>query len=545
VPAEHPDPAPLDISFSDDPQVVKAAATEDYSIHVVPLTGRAGRGSLSMAWWAVFSALFYLYVAVSVDQAVGSTNAVIGMVLASVVTGLIAGVLVRYSIRTGLTVALLSRRLFGYLGGVLTPLVLAATAIYYAVFEGSIIAVALQRFFAPDSDIRLWYFVAVVYAIPLAAGGVRSWLDRLNGLLLPLYLVGLVALVVAAGVQHGFDTPFLNTPEPATTSVPGWVTAFCIYMGIWVTTLYAVDYARLGRPSDAGFHARVSFGIPFFLATFLLNGLIGIFVTTVVLPDQAASETGIVDATLGVLGFAGLVLIVVSQTRINTANYYVASTNLQGFVERAFRLRLPRSAWTAIAGAIAFLFMLTDVLSYLLTALAWQGVFVVAWVATALTHIAHARPDRDGLPEFRPGRLRRVLPGTVAWVVSSVVGIVLTEIGPAGAWYSTVAPLITFVLAAALYAAGLRLGAEPLLIRDGDPRDEVDDPWAARIRCHSCTRSYTALEMDRDPSAEMAAICAGCAAESATFYTAAQRAAHEQQRPDPAPNVVAGPTSAV
>ena len=60
-------------------------------------------------------------------------------------------------------------------------------------------------------------------------------------------------------------------------------------------------------------------------------------------------------------------------------------------------------------GALVYLIMLTDVLSYILRALNWQGVFVVAWVGIALTHIVLTRNDR-GIPEFRPGRLKALTP---------------------------------------------------------------------------------------------------------------------------------------
>lgn len=520
--------AALEISHVDDPHVVEASATEDYSTHIVPLTGRAGRGSLSMAWWAMFSAMFWLYIAVSVTQTVGTADAVAGMVLSALAFGGVNYVLSRYAGRTGLTVALLSRRLFGYFGAILAPLLFAATAIYYAVFEGSVIAIALQRYIAPGSDIRIWYAVVVVYALPLVIGGVQAWLDKLNGWLLPLYVAGLVALVIGAGVQHGFSGKFLSLPAAASVpGIPGWLWAFCIYMGVWIMMMYTVDYSRLGKRRDNRFHGAVTFGPVFYLATFVVNGLVGIFAVTAALPGQAASETGVVDAILNTLGFAGLLLVIVSQTRINTANYYLASSNLEAFGSRALKLRWPRLVWVVVAGLIIYSFMLTDVLSYLLTALAWQGVFVVAWVSVALTHIALARDDRHGVPEFRPGRLRSLLPGVVAWVIPSVAGILLTEFGTPGSWYVTITPLLTFVFAAVLYAAALRLKQSPLLDRRGDPRDEVDDPWAARIRCHLCTHAYAAMEMDRDPAANGAAICAGCAATAPGFHAAAVRDARE------------------
>lgn len=73
--------AALDISYTDDERVVRAAATEDYSTHVVPHSWRSGRWSLASAWWALFSAMFWLYVAVASADAVGTPNTLIGMAL--------------------------------------------------------------------------------------------------------------------------------------------------------------------------------------------------------------------------------------------------------------------------------------------------------------------------------------------------------------------------------------------------------------------------------------------------------------------------------
>jgi hypothetical protein len=60
-----------------------------------------------------------------------------------------------------------------------------------------------------------------------------------------------------------------------------------------------------------------------------------------------------------------------------------------------------------------------------------------------------------------------------------------------------------------------------LLHRANDPRDEVEDIWEARIRCHVCDHSYIAVEMDRDPSVTGSpAICTACAGLSRSFRAA-------------------------
>ncbi|POX46122.1 cytosine permease [Streptomyces sp. Ru72] len=501
-----PDPA-LEVSFADDPRVVKEAATEDYSTHVVPLSWRSGRWSLAMAWGALFSAMFWLYVAVTSADAVGTPATVVGMALSVLTYGVVNLVLSRYAARTGLTVALLSRRLFGVLGSALAPLIFAATALYYGVFEGSIIAVAFQKYFG--GDIRIWYLAVVLYALPLVIGGVRIWLDKLNGVLLPLYVAGLVAVVVMATVKRGYPHDWLHSAA-AGGALPGWLTSYLIYMGVWIMMMYTIDYARFGRAEDQGFHANVTFGWVFYLCTFAVNGLIGIYLLRAW--HIAGSETGVVDAFLHTLGFAGVAVIFVSQTRINTANYYLASTNLEAFAARVLRVRLPRAAWVAVAGAIAYLLMLTDVLGYLLRALAWQGVFVTAWVAIALVHIAVRGADRDGLPEFRPLRLAPITAGAGSWVVASAIGITLTE-QTAHAVLAQLAPLVTVALAAGLYWLALLFGPDPVRsTTSSDPRDEVEDIWEARVRCHACDRSYVAVEMDRTALHQV--VCSACAADS-------------------------------
>jgi hypothetical protein len=516
---------PLKVSFQDDPRVVKDAATEDYSTHVMPRSWRSSRLSLSMAWGSMVSAMFWVYMGALIAAAVGTTDAVIGIALTCVAYGGINFVLTRYAIRTGLTVALLSRRLFGYLGAALAPLIFAATTLYYGVFEGSIVSNALRSYFG-GGDIRLWYLAVVLYSIPLIIGGVRTWMDRFNGALLPFYVIGMIALVIWAGTQH---TPSLDIADPGVDlAAPGWLWAFTTYMGVWILMMYTVDFARFGKPQDETYHSAVTFGVPFYLVTYLGNGLVGIFLAATVpgvLGGAGITETGIVDGVISTMGVAGLLLIFVSQTRINTANLYLASTNLEAFCSRVFKIQVPRYAYAIACGVLVYLMMLTDVLSYILRALNWQGVFVVAWVAIALTHIALKRNEHE-TPEFRPGRLRSATPAVAVWIVASVIGICLVELG--GTFGATWSAPITFVLSCLGYAAVSRF--DVLLHRGNDPREEVSDVWEARVECHHCTKSYIALEMDRDPSADDAAICSGCAAASTTFQRAAAEAAASEQR---------------
>ena len=71
--------------------------------------------------------------------------------------------------------------------------------------------------------------------------------------------------------------------------------------------------------------------------------------------------------------------------------------------------------WAIITGAIVYVLMLADVFHYILQALAYQGIFVVAWVGIALTHILSGKYHRlvgtvveyraEEVPAFNPKNL--------------------------------------------------------------------------------------------------------------------------------------------
>ncbi|WP_370600574.1 cytosine permease [Pseudomonas nitroreducens] len=416
----------------------------DSSVSSVPSHARMGRLSLSMAWWAVCSAMFYIVVGASLALAYGARNAIFGMVLSVLCYGLINAVISRYAMRTGLSVALFSRVLFGSLGASLATLIFFSTAIYYAVFEGSVIAVALNHLY-PEVSYSLAALLVVLYSVPLIFGGVQHWLDRFNGVLLPFYLFGLLAAVALSIGEYGYQPQWLDF-GPAHPPTGGWWDCFSAYMGVWVLMMFTFDYARFGKPEDATWHGRWNFGMPFYLVTFLLNGMAGIYLASSIPQDGALSEVTVVLAILKLMGLWGLLFVWVTQTRINTANYYLATVNMQAFFAEVFRLRASSLVWAVVVGAAVYALMLADVFAWLLKALAWQGVFVVAWVGVAMAHILGKAP----LPAGEPARLNGV--GLAAWLCGALLGFALMEAG--GSLQSFSAPL-TFLVSAGVYA-GLR-----------------------------------------------------------------------------------------
>ncbi|MET5115245.1 allantoin permease, partial [Burkholderia pseudomallei] len=85
----------------------------------------------------------------------------------------------------------------------------------------------------------------------------------------------------------------------------------------------------------------------------------------------AVSEVSFVTGLVKLMGVWGLLFVWVSQSRINTANYFLGSVNMQAFFQKAAGLRAPKFVWALVVGAVVNALMMADIFSKLLQALAW------------------------------------------------------------------------------------------------------------------------------------------------------------------------------
>ncbi|MDJ1372075.1 purine-cytosine permease family protein [Gulosibacter molinativorax] len=416
------------------------------------------RGSLALAWSGVASAFFFVYIGAAMASAYGTANAIIGIILTILAYGAINAVLSKYALENRTTVAQFSRTILGTAGSSIATVIFALVAIYYAVFEGSIVAYAFMAAFG--GEMWMWSLIVVIYSTPLILGGVRRFLDKLNGWLMPLYFFGLIAAVIWAGAVYGFSDAWLtHAPEvelPFTAGGPGWLATFAGYMGVWIMMMFTMDYAALGKRKDVKFHQRITFGPLFYVLAYGFSAFVGIFLTFTI-PGVEVTETGLAGGIVSLMGVLGLIVIIASQTRINTANYYLAAANLRAFGERVFRVQMPNIAWVLISSVIIYLLMLLPIVEYLLLALAWQGVLVTAWVAIALTHILLARGKNQEHAAIADEHYRAFNNnGLIAWLVGTVIGFVMMILGAinpelAGIG-STWGPILTAVASSVVYA---------------------------------------------------------------------------------------------
>jgi hypothetical protein len=404
------------------------------------------RLNLTMAWWAVCSAAFYIVVAAILATQYGTLNAFIGMVVAVVTYSIINAIIVGYAARTGLSVSQFSMKIFGRSGAALATLIFFATAIYYAVFEGTVIAVSINSMFSGIAY-PIACLIVVLYSVPLVFGSIQHWLDKFNGVLLPVYLCGLIAAVVMAVYQHGYSDAWLHIQPAAENVGAGWWHCYIAYLGLWILMMFTFDYARFGKSEDLPFLKHFTFGSPFYIVAYILNGLVGIFLVKTVQVSGAVTEITVILALLKVMGFSGLLFLWTTQTRINTANYFLASINMASFFGLTTGIKAPKWVWACVVGAIVYALMLSSIFNYILKALAYQGVFVAAWVAIAVTYIAteaRGAGREDALSPAGGG-----LQGIIAWSAGAAAGLVLMQV--ADPLVSSFSSPVTVIVAGGAY----------------------------------------------------------------------------------------------
>ncbi|MDX1398198.1 MAG: allantoin permease, partial [Oceanospirillum sp.] len=180
--------------------------------------------------------------------------------------------------------------------------------------------------------------------------------------------------------------------------------------------------------------------------------IIGIFLAATIPTEGGLSEVSVVLAILKLMGIWGLFFVWVSQTRINTANFLLAADNMQAFFAALGLKNTPRFIWAIVVGAVVYILMLSNVFSFILQALAYQGIFVVAWVAIALAHIFSPKYEQmfDGDVHCDSDRVVSFNPcGLIAWFGGAGLGIILLNF--TGGTLAQFAAPVTFLVSFLVY----------------------------------------------------------------------------------------------
>lgn len=314
--------------------------TSDYEHGVVPRDQRKGWLSIAAIWIAIGIDLSGAFLGIELASGMSFWPAIGATMLGSLLLGLLAMACAYVGASTGLSTAMISRAVFGKIGGAVLALAISVSLVgWFAVqagFFGMNAKIAFVEFTGIDAPVQVFSAIGGILMAITAFWGYRS-INRLSSLAVPLLLALLVAGVVVAFVTNG--PTGLQAPVEATFTFGA---AVSLVMGIFILgVVLAPDMARWARtPKQAMIAGFVGF--------FFGNSII-LVVAILLARVMNGTELMAIFFALGLGGVAVIVLIL-AQWTTNTSNIYSAGLAFASISER-----LNRRTVTIVLGAIGII----------------------------------------------------------------------------------------------------------------------------------------------------------------------------------------------
>jgi purine-cytosine permease-like protein len=418
---------------------------EDYALERLPTNWRWGSRTVFMVLAGIITAFFFPATGGTYLLSYGATATFIGLAIGFVLLTGLTLIVSSAASREGLTSDLLTRGCgYGFLGSAFTCLIYAFTFCIYAGLEGQILATSLHT--VVHIPIGYLYVIAGLLFIPLTWYGMSqlSWTMWIS---FPIYVVLLVLAIVRGLDRHGGFPAHFFTAHPA-GAVVGGLGILGVMAGLSGTIgLNPMEYSDYNRFIPPGQFRRAIFPtvvLPNLLMFFFAFPL-GVFFTLLTKEvNPGVYFVGLLGTGLGVL-FAW-----VTQVRINVTNVYSGSLAFANFFARVFEWSPTRIVWVILVSVASIGLMFGDVLTHLLSFLEWDGIYLLAWVATVVADLTvvkrwlHIGPPQV---EYEKDKLYAINPvGVVALIAGVGVGSFMQYAVHEPALHS-LAPYFGFVVA--------------------------------------------------------------------------------------------------
>ncbi|WP_350350352.1 cytosine permease [Microbacterium sp. A8/3-1] len=424
--------------------------TTDYEHGVVPLDQRKSWLSIATVWIAIGIDLSGAFLGVALASGMAFWPAIAATVLGSLLLGLLAMGCAYVGASTGLSSAMISRAVFGKVGGAILALAISVSLIgWFAVqagFFGANAQIAFAEFTGIDVPVQIFTGVGAVLMALTAFWGYRA-INRLSALAVPLLLLLLLVGVIVAFAVNGASG--LDAPVEQTITFGG---AVSLVMGIFILgVVLAPDMARWARtPKQAMIAGFVGF--------FFGNSII-IVVSILLARIMDGTELMAIFFALG-LGGVAVVVLILAQWTTNTTNLYSA-----GLSFAAISKRFDRRMVTAVLGVIGIIIGVIGAADYFVPFILVIGIVIAPYGGV---YLAAFFTGRRG-PRWAHGAAVPTADGwsIAAWVVGILVAVATTNPadGPGFGWFTltTISALDGLIVGFLVYLAlvPLRRKVEP------------------------------------------------------------------------------------
>ena len=441
---------------------------EDYALRFTSVSARKW-SALKVASTALGAITFLALEAIggSITLSYGFNNAVVSILLVSVVLLLLSMPISYYSSKYGLDIDLLTRGAgFGYIGSTITSLVYASFTFIFLALEASIMALALQLIFG--LPLHWGYLVSTLVVIPVVTYGI-SMITRFQAWTQPLWvLLQLLPIAFILTNNVGSIDNWVQFQGQAQSAPElDW-----LMIGAASTLMFSLvaqigeqaDYARFIPPQQVA--GKKSWWLATILAGpgWIIIGafklLLGSFLLVLAInygisPDQAAEPTQMylvafsyVSQSPSTILALTAAFVVLSQLKINVTNVYAGSIAWSNFFARLTHAHPGRVVWVVFNVVVAIILMEIGIYSALVKTLGIFGIIALSWIGSMVADLVINKPLGLSPPhiEFKRAHLYDINPvGVGAMLISMTLGIIAYN-GALGAGAQAFCSLITLAL---------------------------------------------------------------------------------------------------
>jgi purine-cytosine permease-like protein len=496
---------------------------EDYTLRFAPRSYR--KWSTRVVGISALGGIAYLAdfaIGANVGISYGTTNALWGILIFSIVIFLTGFPVAYYSARYNIDLDLVTRGSgFGYYGSVVTNVIFATFTFIFFALEGSIMAQGLQL----GLHIPLWlgYAASTLIIFPLVIYGMKV-LSTLQVWTTPLWLILMVAPFVYLVISHPESVSQFFAYQGENGKGGFDLGSTLLAAGVCLSLIAQIaeqnDYLRFMPPqtpeNKRSWWTWLILAGPGWVFFGAIKQIVGLFLA-VYLIANVADSAGIANQPVhqfleiyqnflpGWLAMTlAVVLVVISQIKINVTNAYSGSLAWTNSFTRVTKHYPGRIVFLGVNLLIALILMEADMFSFLNTILGFYANCGMAWVVVVASDIVFNKyllklsPMK---PEFRRGMLYAFNPVGFGSMLIAAGLSVIAFFGGLGEAIRPFSPLV---------AIGLALVLPPILaiatkgkyyLRRTDDGielpmyDEFGNPSGEHLKCHVCHHDYERPDM--------------------------------------------------
>lgn len=443
---------------------------DDYPLRFAPRHYRtwtpaavAGSALGGMAYLADFS------IGAGIGIAHGTTNAVVGILIAAVLIFLSSAPLAIYAAKFNLDLDLITRGSgFGYYGSVITNVIFATFTFIFFATEGAIMAQGLKL----GLGMPLWlgYLVSVLIIIPVVVFGMKT-LQKMQTWTNPLWLVMMVLPMVYLVVKHpdSVETFMHYQGQGEGPSLAAMMASAGVCLALAAQIAENIDYIRFMPPKTkdnaTSWWVSVIMAGPGWVIFGATKQIIGAFLAVYMISVAGGDVTEAVEPVHQFMTVyqemmptwlaitLAVVLVVMSQIKINATNAYSGSLAWTNAYTRVLKTYPGRIVFVFVNLGIALALMEFDMFSMLNAVLGFYSNLAIAWIFTVATDIAINKwvlKISPVYPDYRRGMIHDFNPvGITSLCASATISIAMYFgiFGESFAPYSAlVAAAIAFVV---------------------------------------------------------------------------------------------------